>query len=170
MDAGKLIHELELGAGMVTALLEGVSAEEARFKPTPETWSMLEVLCHLYDEEREDFRQRLDILLHRPADPWPPIRPAEWVAERDYNSREFDEMRRKWLEERQKSLAWLRGLENPAWEQSAATPWGATMKAADMFASWVAHDGLHIRQLIELRRARTENLTSPYFIGYAGDW
>lgn len=44
------------------------------------------------------------------------------------------------------------------------------MKAADMFASWVAHDGLHIRQLVELRRARTENLTSPYFIGYAGDW
>ena len=83
MDAGKLTRELELGTGMVTALLDGVSAEEARFKPTPETWSMLEVLCHLYDEEREDFRQRLDILLHRPTDSWPPIRPTEWVTERD---------------------------------------------------------------------------------------
>lgn len=95
VNAESFIRELELGVGMVTALLEGVSAEEARFKPTPDTWSILEVLCHLYDEEREDFRQRLDILLHRPADPWPPIRPAEWVTERDYNRRDFDEMRRK---------------------------------------------------------------------------
>ena len=122
MDAGKLTRELELGVGMVTALLDGVSVAEARFKPTPETWSILEVLCHLYDEEREDFRQRLDILLHHPADPWPPIRPAEWVTERDYNSRDFEEMRRNWLEERQKSLDWLRGLENPDWEQSATAP------------------------------------------------
>ncbi len=68
MDAGKLTRELELGMGMVTALLEGVSAEEARFQPTPETWSILEALCCLYDEEREDFRQRLDILLRRPID------------------------------------------------------------------------------------------------------
>jgi len=44
------------------------------------------------------------------------------------------------------------------------------MKAGDMLASWVAHDGLHIRQLVELRRARTETLANPYFIGYAGDW
>jgi len=44
------------------------------------------------------------------------------------------------------------------------------MKAGDMFASWVAHDNLHIRQLVELRRMRIENITKPYEIEYAGDW
>jgi hypothetical protein len=39
-----------------------------------------------------------------------------------------------------------------------------------MFASWVAHDNLHIRQLVELRRKRIENLSSQYQIEYAGDW
>jgi hypothetical protein len=39
-----------------------------------------------------------------------------------------------------------------------------------MFASWVAHDNLHIRQLTELRRKHIESLTRPYKIQYAGHW
>ena len=68
-----LRQELSNGAQVFPALLAGVTPDEARLKPDPVTWSILEVVCHLYDEEREDFRQRLDIMLHRPAEPWPPI-------------------------------------------------------------------------------------------------
>jgi hypothetical protein len=39
-----------------------------------------------------------------------------------------------------------------------------------MFASWVAHDNLALRQFVELRRARLESVTKPYSIAYAGDW
>ena len=52
-------------------------------------WSTLEVVCHLYDEEREDFRQRLDIILHRPEAKWPPIDPVGWVSARKYNERDL---------------------------------------------------------------------------------
>lgn len=170
MDVERLIQELECGVEMVKSLLAGVTPEEARFKPTPETWSMLEVICHLYDEEREDFRQRLEIILFRPTEPWPPIRPAEWVLERDYANRNFEAMLWQWLTERQKSLEWLQQLENPNWDSEALAPWGQTMQAGDLLASWAAHDGLHIRQLVELRRARVERLVGLRSIGYAGDW
>jgi hypothetical protein len=39
-----------------------------------------------------------------------------------------------------------------------------------MFAAWVAHDNLHIRQLVELKRFHIEKITQPYTIEYAGDW
>jgi bifunctional N-acetylglucosamine-1-phosphate-uridyltransferase/glucosamine-1-phosphate-acetyltransferase GlmU-like protein len=39
-----------------------------------------------------------------------------------------------------------------------------------MFTSWVAHDNLHIRQLVELRRARIEKIAKTHHIQYAGDW
>jgi hypothetical protein len=39
-----------------------------------------------------------------------------------------------------------------------------------MFACWVAHDNLHIRQLVELKRAQIERITQPLNIAYAGDW
>ena len=44
------------------------------------------------------------------------------------------------------------------------------MKAGEMFSSWAAHDNLHMRQLVELKRHRLINLVKPYDVGYAGDW
>lgn len=164
-----LRQELSNGAQVFPALLAGVTPDEARLKPDPVTWSILEVVCHLYDEEREDFRQRLDIMLHRPAEPWPPIHPGAWVIERAYNERDFAQMLDQWRAERARSLAWLEALAAPDWEREVTWPFGS-LRPGDMLAAWVAHDNLHQRQLVELRRMRLAKLAEPYDVGYAGDW
>ena len=164
-----LRQELAHGIVMIPPLLTGVTADDARAKPDPQTWSMLEVVCHLYDEEREDFRQRLDIILHRPEAPWPPIDPQGWVSARKYNERDLTVTLDGFVMERHRSLEWLDGLSAPDWEVTYKTPFGV-MKAGDMLASWVAHDGLHLRQLVELRRSRVMAIIQPYDVRYAGDW
>jgi hypothetical protein len=168
MEMNTLVAELADGAHLIRRLVNGISNDEARIRPDAESWSILEVVCHLYDEEREDFRQRLDIILHRPGEPWPPIDPQGWVTSRRYNERNLDEMLQAFLDERRTSLEWLRDL-SPDWEAVYQAPFGQ-IKAGDIFASWVAHDGLHTRQLVELRRVRLEKLVHPYDIRYAGDW
>jgi hypothetical protein len=165
-----LRSELEQNAASISALAAGLSQAEAQQRPAPEAWSLLEVVCHLYDEERDDFRQRLDILLHRPQDEWPPINPQGWVTERSYNQQDFGAMLDKWLAERQKSLAWLDGLSAPDWDTRHPTPFGFEMAAGDMLSSWVTHDILHLRQIVELRHARVLAISAPYDIRYAGDW
>jgi len=60
-------------------------------------------------------------------------------------------------------------LETADWETSYTTDYGP-LTAGEIFASWVAHDNLAIRQLVELRRARLETITKPHSIKYAGDW
>jgi len=170
MKSKQLRAELERNGNSIQLLLAGIDPEDSRYKPTPETWSLLEVICHLYDEEREDFRQRVDILLYRPSDPWPPINPVGWVIERNYNRQDFPVMIAKWVAERQQSLAWLDGLVAPDWDRKSVTPFGFEMAAGDMLASWVTHDTLHMRQIVELTHARVLNLTQPYDIRYAGDW
>ena len=162
--------ELARNAGSILRLLTGISQEDAQRKPAPDSWSILEVACHLYDEEREDFRQRVDILLHRPADPWPPIHPGAWVTERKYNEQDFSATVAPWAEERKKSLAWLDSLSTPDWDTKHPAPFGPEMAAGDMLASWVAHDTLHMRQLAELTHERMLSLTAPYDVRYAGDW
>ena len=164
-----LIQELENSAQIIRQLVAGITADEARSRPGPVSWSVLEVVCHLYDEEREDFRQRLDIILHRPEEPLPPIDPEGWVTGRKYNDRDLAEMLDNFMTERSRSLAWLRSLSAPYWEAVYSTPFGQ-IKAGDMLASWVAHDNLHTRQLVELRRSRVVNITQPYDVRYAGDW
>ena len=170
MNENILIRELGNSAETIELLIKNLTPEEARFKPTPETWSVLEVLGHLLDEERHDFRKRLDILLHRPEEAWEPIDPQGWVIAHNYNEQDFDKTLDAFHAERQKSLVWLKELQEPNFEQEAMAPWGKPIKAGDMFAAWVAHDNLHIRQLVELRRSRIERITQPYILEYAGEW
>ncbi len=58
------IDRLSGNAGVFESLARIGADEQARWKPSPESWSMLEVVNHLYDEEKDDFRFRLDSLLH----------------------------------------------------------------------------------------------------------
>jgi DinB family protein len=162
-------RELAQGAETITSLVAGVSAEEARVRPAPEAWSLLEVVCHLHDEEREDFRPRLDLVLHRPEETWARIDPAAWVTERQYNTRDLAPTLQAFLAERERSLAWLGSLSAPDWSREYRASFGR-ITAGDLLASWAAHDLLHTRQLLELRRARLLAHTAPHRTQYAGDW
>jgi hypothetical protein len=164
-----LYQELVSSTEMIRTLLADITQEEAQFKSSPETWSILEVLCHLYDEEREDFRGHLDFILHRQSEEWHRIEPQGWVAARKYNEQNFVRMQDKFFTERWISLEWLKGISDANWDITCKSPFGHA-SAGEMLASWIAHDNLHIRQLIELRRGRIENIAQPYSIEYAGDW
>lgn len=169
MDGRELLRNLAQGPAMVRALAHGLSQEEAMIRPDAESWSVLEVIGHLYDEEREDFRRRLDLILNHAGVEWPPINPQGWVIERNYNGKNLVEMMEAFSEERRISILWLESLEAPDWEREAISAWGS-MKAGEMLAAWAAHDTLHLRQLVELRHARVLRLAEPYSPEYAGDW
>ena len=169
MEFKTLYQELQNSAEMIRALLAGISQEDAQIRPTPESWSILEVVCHLYDLEREDFREHLDFILHRQDEEYHVIDPQAWIMERRYNEQDLRAMQEKFFEERQKSLEWLNGLANADWDITYSSQYGS-VTAGEMFSCWVAHDNLHIRQLVELRRARIEKITRPYPLEYAGEW
>ena len=169
MNYAFLRQQLTQNPNRMAALIEGVTPSQAQWKPSPDAWSILEVINHLYDEEREDFRVRLDIILHHAEDPWPPIDPQGWVTSRAYNQRDLKQSLTNFLTERQNSLAWLQSLSNPNWQATYQAPFGP-ITAGDMFTSWVTHDQLHMRQLIELHRLHTETAAAPYNMRYAGIW
>jgi hypothetical protein len=169
MEFKSLYHELEASSEMIRALLAGITQEQSQLRPARASWSVLEVVCHLGDEEVEDFREHLDFILHRRAGDWHRIDPQGWVETRRYNQQDFAEAQARFFAERRRSLEWLLGLKEPDWEREYTSEFGS-MKAGEMLGSWIAHDNLHIRQLVELRRQRVEAITAPYSIGYAGDW
>jgi hypothetical protein len=169
MGVSFLTRQLTDNAARIEALVQGVSPEEGRWKPDRDTWSILEVVNHLYDEEREDFRARLDIILSHPEEPWPGIDPEGWVVERRYNQRDLEDSVKNFLTERDASLAWLSTLENPHWDTPYQAHFGS-IRAGDVFAAWVTHDHIHMRQMIELHRAHTAHKAEPYRLDYAGAW
>ena len=169
MEFEKLYRELQNSTEMIRALLLDITQEEAKVRPDPGSWSILEVVCHLYDEERDDFREHVDFILHRQDEDWHVIDPQRWVRQRRYNEQDFAAMQEKFFAERAKSLDWLKQLHPVDWDTTYISQFGSTT-AGEMLACWVAHDNLHVRQLVELRRIRIQNFTRPYNLEYAGDW
>jgi hypothetical protein len=171
MDLSPFVLRFTLNAERIRALASGASPEEARWKPSETAWSLLEVMGHLLDEEREDFRRRLDYLLHRPGETWPPIDPEGWVTARGYNLRDPQATLDAFLEERRGSITWLRSL--PAaqeWDRVYPDSRFRGIRAGDLLASWLAHDYLHMRQMVRIHFLHGEALSRPYATFYAGSW
>ena len=122
MELDRFILQMADDAQRVRALAEGISDEQARWRPDRDSWSILEVLNHLHDEEREDFRRRLQSTLADPSEPWPAIDPGGWVGERRYQERDMAAAVEDFLEERKQSVGWLNDLASPAWENRYSHP------------------------------------------------
>lgn len=163
-------RQLAATAECIRALVADVGAEQARWKPSPEKWSILEVVNHLADEEVEDFRTRLDLTLHRPGEPWPGIDPQGWVAARAYAERDLGESLDRFARERERSLAWLGALADPGWERAYVHPAAGRITAGSLLASWLAHDLLHVRQITRLRYQYLAARAHPHSPAYAGPW
>jgi hypothetical protein len=157
-------------ADALAALVRSASDEQARWKPSPTEWSILEVICHLYDEEREDFRARTRSLLETPLADFTPIDPGNWVTARGYNQRDPATVLDAFLHERQASLAWLKSLSHPDWSSTHTHPVFGSVTAGEMLNAWVAHDHLHLRQLNHLHWQYLALSVEPGALEYAGGW
>ena len=110
MDLKKAIAQLHQQGVSIRSLVADMIEETARWKPDPDSWSILEVLNHLVDEEVFDFRRHSEHMLFTPDQPWPEIDPQGWIKERAYNQRKLNETLRNFERERANSITWLREL------------------------------------------------------------
>lgn len=169
MDYNKIILELFRNKDVFRSLLTGLPKEQYLWKSNSEKWCLLEICCHLYDEEREDFRTRTKYVLETPELPLPTIDPVKWIEERAYIQQDFNSTLNKFLKEREKSVKWLQSLRNPNWDNAYNHPKFGEMTAKMFLTNWLAHDYLHIRQIISLKFDYLKQLTHES-LTYAGNW
>lgn len=165
----KIIQELARNKLVFKELLNGLPEEEYLWKQNPDKWCLLEIICHLYDEEREDFRTRTKQVLTSPELPLPKIDPVGWVNERKYLQQNFSEKLKDFLFEREQSVKWLQTLKNPGWNNAYNHPKLGKMTARLFLSNWLAHDYLHIRQITKLRYEYLK-FKSAEDLSYAGNW
>jgi len=164
-----VINELSNNRKVFSRLLKDVPKEMITWNDDPKRWSLLEVVCHLNDEEKEDFRARVQSVLEDPKKELTHIDPQGWVKDRDYATQNYKKMRKVFLKERKRSVKWLRSLKDAKWENSYKHPKLGDMSAELFLANWLAHDHLHIRQIIKLKYDFLK-ATSKQDLAYAGGW
>lgn len=170
MNLENIIQRMQNQADAIVAIAQATENAQAHWKPNPESWSVVEVLGHLCDEERDDFRARTRGTLEAPLADWSPIHPSAWVIERKYNEQPLDAKISEFVAERAASITWLRSLREPNWGNAHVHKEFGTFTAADMLLAWLAHDMLHLRQLNELQYAWLRHQHPMARIDYAGDW
>jgi uncharacterized damage-inducible protein DinB len=168
IDMREIVRQLAANAATMRALVQGVSDEQAQWSPNPEFWSINQVMEHLYNEERLDFRQHLKEMWSDPPQPWRRFSRDEYVSVGDRR-----QALERFLDEREASLAWLEALGSPDWDRKAKVRFGPdnkviTLSAGDVLVSWVDHDLAHIRQMVRLLHAWHVSQTAPYSVQYGG--
>ena len=170
MNAQGLIDSLGRFGHVLPAVVGQLAPDDAHWKPADGAWSVLEVVCHLADEEVEDFRGRLARTLHDPTEAWPPNDPEKWAVERRYNEADLAEVSSRFAAERQASVEWLRSLGEPDWSIAYHHPKWGPIRAGDILVSWTAHDMLHLRQIAKRMFQMAQRDGGEYATDYAGEW
>ena len=164
-----ILQNLHHNANVFQSLFENISEEQYLWKPSADSWCLLEVLCHLLDEERLDFRYRTEFILNNPGEIPPPFDPLVWVTEHEYLKKDYHPVLEEFLDERELSVNWLKSLDNPDWDLNFRHPKFGRMTAGYYLKNWLAHDYLHIRQINRLKY-EFYNTLSDTDLSYAGKW
>ena len=165
----KIKKELERNKNVFKELLQNVNKEEYLWRPEPNKWCILEIICHLHDEEIEDFRTRVKYVLENPDRTLPPINPVAWVKERNYIDQNYESILNAFIKEREHSVEWLSSLEDQKWDNYYEHPKLGPMSAKLFLSNWLAHDILHLRQILNLRFNYLKHI-SLEDLTYAGNW
>ena len=168
-DSQTIIRQLDRNAPVFFGMFNSVPAEVRKWKPAPDKWSALEILCHMYDEELEDFRARTNHVLETPKEPMPAINPVALVTERKYIEQDYDKVLAAFIQERKNSVAWLSSLVNPDWNSAYDHPKMGPLKAQLFLVNWLEHDYLHMRQLLTVKHLWLKESTGVN-LDYAGNW
>ncbi len=170
MKPERLIASLERFPSTLESIVRTLDEDTWRFESPTGNWSILEIVCHLRDEEVEDFRMRLRLTLEFPEQSWPPIDPVQAALEREYKQDDPMQALDAFLMERKASVQWLHSLGDVDWAQAHPHPKVGDVAAGLLLGSWAAHDLLHLRQITKRLFESTEQQSQPYAIDYAGSW
>lgn len=173
MDPHALFNRLAAFPNRLTAMVANVPDEDTRWKPTDGAWSIVEVVRHLEDEESEDFSVRVRMTFEDPTQTWPSIDPEGAAVERKYNEADLQASLARFVQLRTQSLQWLEPrlaeIGDKAEQAYVHPKFGPTM-LGEVFAGWVAHDQLHLRQITKRLFQLTQRDAGNFSTRYAGDW
>jgi len=171
VDLTSYISELKSNRAVFKNLLQSFILENVKWKVSSEKWCALEIVCHLLDEEKDDFRYRLQHLIETPQKKMPSIDPVAWVLNHEYMEQDFGTKVDAFLSERSASILYLEKLDplTAYWENTYENNYFGLLKPVFFLTNWIAHDYLHIKQLTRLKYDLLAS-KSECKIEYAGEW
>jgi hypothetical protein len=148
-------------------VLAGLDAAGWRARPAAGEWAPVEIVCHLRDEEQEDFGARVRVAAEG-GTVFAPIDPARWAVERRYLEADGPAALTSFRERRAASLAFLETLPPARLAGTVTHPTARPLSGLDLLAAWVEHDRQHLAQLASTLARGWAEQWAPLRTEYAG--
>jgi DinB superfamily len=159
--------ELARAVEVFEHLLGGLDRAGWGARPAPDEWAPVEIVCHLRDEEVEDFGARLRVVVEG-GTAFAPIDPQGWALERRYLEADGPAALTAFAERRAASLAFLAAVAPGRLTAAVTHPRAGALSGLDLLAAWVAHDRLHLAQLASTLARGWAERWAPLRTDYAG--
>ena len=160
-------RELARFPAVLRLMVGALDEASARTRPAPAEWAPIEIVCHLRDEETEDFGARLRVVVEGGRE-FAPIDPEGWAERRRYRDEGLGEALTRFEERRAASLAFLSALAPERLVASVPHRRLGELSGLDLLAAWVTHDRLHHRQLAGVLARLWSMEWAPLRCQYAG--
>jgi DinB superfamily len=142
-----LIEALESSPRDLARLLRPIDAATAQWRPAPDEWCIADVVAHLGYCEAPYLAR-----LRRVVEQDNPFEPALLPDERAHElARPLADLLEAFVSRRAETVAFLSGLEQRDWGRALVHATIGPTKLRDQVQELVAHDNLHLEQVVTLR-------------------
>lgn len=135
------------------ASLRGLSKKVLLWTPAPGKWSILEILCHMRDMEREAYIERYTRILSEDEPKLPDLNGEAMAVLRAYRGQKVPEVVREWVALRRQTLQLLRKTGKAQWARAGVHETAGRLTMEDIIRRHaVGNDEAHLRQIEAIKR------------------
>jgi hypothetical protein len=147
-----LIIGLQMSAKIFAEEVEGFKPAGYDSRPDPDRFSMREAVAHMSDWE-PIFMERLKVIVNTPAATIPAYDESKRCIEQNYGAKDPKEEVKRFLELREKTVEFLKGLSKEQLKLSGIHPERGELTIMDMAHTIICHDLYHVEQLRSMKTA-----------------
>jgi len=119
-------------------------------RPAPETWSLVEIVCHLRDVELEVHQPRLHTMLEEESPFISGASPDAWAETRGYRTESGPAALADFVHARRATVRFLAALTPDDWERRGRHAFLGTTTLQELVFLIVSHDEAHWPQFLSL--------------------
>ena len=148
----ELLERFRRGPELVASVLTGAAGAEVDYKPSPEEWSVRQIVAHLADSEQVGCTRFRRVL----AEPNPTIEwydEKAWAEKLDYARRKYSFSLETFRRTRGENYELLKDLTEDAWQRPGVHSKNGPMTLFDLLKMYAEHAEGHALQIRRVRDA-----------------
>lgn len=135
------------------AATKGIPKAVLTWTPAPGKWSILEIVCHMRDMERDAYLVRYRRILDESNPSLPDTNGDRYSLERDYRAQRLSEALREWSQLRRECLKLLASAKRADWDRTGVHETAGPLSLSDLVKRQATlNDEPHLDQIDAIQR------------------